>query len=100
MNFLQNYMEVLVEETLGKIVSEYPKACICERCKLDMMALALNNLPPRYIVAERGLTHINLEATSAQFNSDVLYAVTRAIELIGMRPRHAQFNVGNRLLDD
>lgn len=97
---LKNYMETLVEEALDKGMTSYPDVCKCQRCRLDMMALALNNLPPRYIVAERGLTHVNLEAATAQFSSDVLYAVNQAISLIGMRPRHANFNVGNRLLDD
>ncbi len=97
---LKNYMETLVEDALDKGLATYPETCRCERCRLDMMALALNNLPARYIVAERGLTHVNLEAATAQFSSDVLYAVNQAIQLIGMRPRHANFNVGNRLLEE
>ncbi len=97
---LKNYMENLVDDALAKILPTIPDACGCDRCKLDMMALALNNLPPRYIVAERGLTRVTLEAATAQFESDVLYAVNQAIQLIAMRPRHANFNVGNRLLED
>lgn len=97
---LKNYMETLVEESLESVLAGYPEVCGCERCRLDMMALALNNLPPRYIVAERGLTHVNLQAANAQFSSDVLYAVNQAILLISMRPRHANYNVGNRLLDE
>ncbi len=97
---LKNHMEILVERALVEALPRFPDTCGCERCRLDMMAHALNNLPARYVVAERGLTHFNLEATSAQFASDVLYAVSDAIRLIGMRPRHAKFNVGNRLLED
>jgi competence protein ComFB len=93
-------MEALVADELDRALPEFAQYCHCERCRLDMMAFALNNLPPRYIVADRGLTHVNLEATSAQFSSDVLYAVGKAIQLIGMRPRHANYNVGNRLLED
>lgn len=97
---LKNYMEDLVERTLAQTLSRFDDACACDRCKLDMMAHALNNLPARYVVAERGLTHFNLDAASAQFGSDVLYAVTAAIRLIALRPRHAQQNVGNRLLEE
>ena len=97
---LNNYMETLVERMLDVSLPKFEDVCGCERCRLDMMAHALNNLPARYIVAERGLTHVNLEAASAQFGSDVLYAVSSAIQLIGMRPRHAKYNVGNRLIEE
>ena len=97
---LRSYMEVLVENNLDTVLAEFPDACRCERCRLDMMAHALNNLPPRYVVAERGLTHFRLEETTAQFGSDVLYAISSAVRLIAMRPRHAKEDVGNRLLDD
>ena len=100
MVMLRNFMETLVERALTETLPRFPDVCRCERCRLDMMAHALNNLPARYVVAERGLTHLNLEAESAQFASDVLYAVAAAVRLIGMRPRHARFNAGDRLLDE
>ena len=42
-----------------------------------------------------------LKAGDASMLEDlILTAVNQAIQLISMRPRHANFNVGNRLLDE
>ena len=52
---LHNYTETAVLYLLDDIIKEYkktkPDLCDCERCRQDIMALALNNLPPHYIVS-------------------------------------------------
>ena len=48
-----NVMEELVRDTLEIVLKGY-NCCKCEKCRKDMMALALNNLPPHYSVTKKG----------------------------------------------
>ncbi|MNL60793.1 Late competence development protein ComFB [compost metagenome] len=65
-----------------------------------MMAFALNNLPPRYVVAESGAMDGYLEATAASLRADVEYCVSWAIQMISARPRHARARAMLRVLGD
>ncbi|MFS0575548.1 late competence development ComFB family protein [Sporosarcina sp. 179-K 3D1 HS] len=46
---IKNVMEDVVRDVLLKYQSQLHLTCKCERCFDDIMALALNQLPPRYI---------------------------------------------------
>lgn len=41
----RNYMEELTAENAEEVLAKYKDICKCQRCKLDIIALALNNLP-------------------------------------------------------
>lgn len=73
-----------------------PEACACDRCRIDMKAFALNNLPPRYVVDEPGAIHSYLETLMAPLKADVRYTVRAAIQMVSARPRHARSLVGRR----
>lgn len=45
----RNYMEELVICVLDEILARQEIGCKCQRCRLDIAALALNNLPPKYV---------------------------------------------------
>ncbi|SHJ68673.1 competence protein ComFB [Anaerobranca californiensis DSM 14826] len=84
---LINYNEVLVREKLEELLKD-STFCTCEQCKLDMMAIALNNLPPKYVVTEQGEVYSKAQAFNAQNAVDILGAVTNAIEKVKRSPRH------------
>ena len=50
----KNYMEDAVEMMLNRVAPQYPDICMCDRCRTDMMMIALNNLPPRYVSTHKG----------------------------------------------
>ncbi|QJW49357.1 late competence development ComFB family protein [bacterium BFN5] len=62
--------------------------CSCDKCKFDIAALALNYLPPRYIVTERGETYTRIKSLEQQFNVDIMSAITLAISIVRGRPKH------------
>ncbi|HEY9900590.1 MAG TPA: late competence development ComFB family protein [Pantanalinema sp.] len=97
---LHNVMEDQVEAALAELIVRSPDACACDRCRVDMMAFALNNLPPRYIVDESGAMNGYLEATAASLRADVEYCVSWAIQMISARPRHARARGVLRVLGD
>ena len=85
---LRNSLESVVTEIVEALSKGRSDVCRCERCVLDTQAYALNHLPPRYIVSERGLTHGEMNILKdAQFNADIVQVVSEAVAAIASRPR-------------
>lgn len=84
---LKNYMEEVVEDTLRDVIDDLG-ICTCEQCKLDITALALNNLPPKYVVTTRGEVYSKVSTLQQQFEVDAISAIALAADTIKKNPRH------------
>lgn len=84
----KNYMEEVVDSTLEEILSRRDDVCKCDRCKLDIKALALNHLPPKYVVTDKGYVYTKVNELESQFKADVTVAVTNAMKVVRKNPRH------------
>lgn len=79
-----NAMEDYVLEKLEQVLSRF-QCCRCDRCKKDIVALALNKLPPKYRVVSEAQPAPDLDPqTSAQ----VVTALIQAVIQVRARPRH------------
>ncbi len=87
---VRNYMEVMVWEQLDSILERQQNTCDCLRCRYDIAALALNSLPPRYVVTEQGETFTKIHSLEQQFSIDILTAITNAIAVVNRKPHHDQ----------
>jgi competence protein ComFB len=85
---LYNYMEDVVKDTLEDLLSQKEDICKCQKCKFDMMAWALNRLPPKYIVSDKGRIFTKLQGVEVQFRADVVRELTKAISHISKSPQH------------
>ncbi|MBI2265175.1 MAG: late competence development ComFB family protein [Armatimonadetes bacterium] len=85
---LKNYNEEALRRTLNEILEKDRTICRCEHCKLDVLAIALNQLPPRYVVADTGYVYAKLNEMLVQFNVDLTVALMRAMQIVGRSPRH------------
>lgn len=85
---LKNQMEDVVWSAIDKLLQERPDICDCEKCRMDMAAIALNELPPCYAVTDRGKVFAKVSQLECQFETDVLLAVLRAVEKVGKNPQH------------
>lgn len=85
---LINYMEIMVRDLLKETIDNFDY-CKCSMCQLDIIALALNELPPQYAVSTEGLTYKKLDQLKAQCSIDVVLAITKAAKVIGENPRHS-----------
>lgn len=85
---IHNLMEDIVIRTLNELLKEMDDICKCEKCKTDMAAFALNNLPPKYIVTEKGELFAKAENMSYQFEADVTKEVIKAIRKVSKEPHH------------
>ncbi len=85
---IKNYMEDLVWQRLDEVIASHSNACDCDRCRYDVAALALNFLPPRYVVTEQGATYTRIKSLEQQFNIDIITAITHAIQIVRQCPHH------------
>jgi competence protein ComFB len=84
---LKNHMEDVVARLTDKYMKE-AEACQCEKCTLDVMALALNSLPTAYVVTPRGEIFAAIDSTYIQNQVDAEVAVLNAIEMVKTSPKH------------
>ena len=83
-----NYMEQVAEGALREYLKTETGVCSCEQCFADMVALALNQLSPRYATTTRGATFLENEQRNLDFVIQVVSAVKAAAEAVKKSPRH------------
>ena len=85
---IHNYMEEAVKDVLDSILSERNDVCKCDICRSDMMAWALNRLPPKYVSTQKGRVYTKLDEIGIQFKTDIIREVAKAVEYVKDNPRH------------
>lgn len=86
---LYNIMEDEVKYAIDKILKTRKDICDCEKCRLDIEAIALNHLPPKYVVTEKGELYERANNLNLQFEADVVKEVAKAIEKVNRKPQHS-----------
>lgn len=85
---LKNTVETIIDDSLTELLKSRRDLCKCDKCLLDMKAYALNRLPPKYIVSERGLIHSEMDSfKNGQFNADVIGIIFEAIDTVSSKLR-------------
>lgn len=79
-----NVMESAVLSKLESVLSRF-QCCRCDRCKKDIVALALNKLPPKYMVLTDGQQPPDIDP---QTNAQVVTAMIQAVIRVRAKPRH------------
>lgn len=88
MAHLKNYMEEIVFHQIKDILKDINNMCDCEQCIMDIAAIALNDLPPKYVVTEKGEVYSKISALKQQFDVDVIAAITKAAVIVKRKPKH------------
>ena len=81
---LVNLMEAFVEKRLDAALKKF-KCCTCDRCRKDVLAIALNKLPPLYVIEDDADTRDLHERERA---AQVATALVQAILVVKARPLH------------
>ena len=84
---IKNYMEEVVLNLMEGVLDDI-NMCKCEMCVMDIAALALNDLPPKYIATEKGELYSKVNSLRNQFEVDVIAAITKSAVLVKRSPRH------------
>jgi len=87
MKQLRNFTEEAVKVFLDRWLKE-EDICQCNDCRLDVMAIMLNNLPPKYIVTDTGALYAQLSDFDPQNRIDYMTAMSQAVQIVSKGPRH------------
>ncbi|SHE51547.1 competence protein ComFB [Caldanaerobius fijiensis DSM 17918] len=84
---VKNCMEDLVFEMIDGIIKDID-VCKCDKCKMDIAALALNNLKPHYVVTPIGEVYTKVNILKQQFEADIISEIVKAAQYVAENPRH------------
>lgn len=87
---LVNVMEILVGQVIEEVIKSDKTICNCRRCRLDMSAIALNNLPTKYVVTVQGEVLHRTSVLRNQCKVDIIRALTEAIKIVRKNPHHSR----------
>lgn len=83
-----NVMEEVVHDVLQQYEKDLHLTCNCDRCKDDIMAIALNEIKPHYIVNSKHSPYIRAaHVTDRQSATNILSTVAKAARLVSASPR-------------
>ena len=85
---LINFMEDVVSTYVDEVIEKDGAFCGCNRCRMDVIAIALNHVSPKYVVTTKGYAYARMGELQAQFRTDTIVAVTRALKTVKANPRH------------
>lgn len=84
---LRNFMEETVKQYVDRWIRECD-ICQCEICRMDVMAIMLNDLQSHYVVTDTGALFAQLQDFDLQHKADIMVAMTSAVEVVKKNPRH------------
>ncbi|MBF8377812.1 late competence development ComFB family protein [Alicyclobacillus mali] len=84
-----NMTEVLARQMWKDPELQKLLPCHCQQCLDDVLAMALNHLPPRYATTDEGQLYVQVEYLRPQLRSDILRELTQAALWVSSHPRHA-----------
>lgn len=90
---LYNVMEEVVRDVLVQYKDKMQLTCQCDRCMNDIMAIALNELPPRYIANEEYGPYVRAaHVADRQGATNIISIVTKAAAFVSKSPRCPTMN--------
>ncbi|WP_158541052.1 late competence development ComFB family protein [Sporosarcina sp. BI001-red] len=89
---VHNVMEDVVRDTLLSYKNNMNLTCHCEQCLNDISALALNELPPRYIANSKYSPYVRAShEADHQGNTTIVAAIAKSAALVSKNPRCETF---------
>jgi competence protein ComFB len=87
MKHLRNYTEEAVKFYMERWYKE-ADICQCDICRMDVMAIMLNNLKPKYVVTEKGALFAQMDDFDPQNRIDYMTIMSQAVNIVKNGPRH------------
>lgn len=82
-----NVMEKIIQDKALDYMNKF-EMCTCQRCVVDVMAISLSKLTPKYIVSVKGSNFPLLNYYSQKFSVDVASNLTKACMIVQNNPNH------------
>jgi len=84
---LRNFTESAVKLYMDRWYKE-ADVCQCDTCRMDVMAIMLNNLKPKYVVTDTGALYAQLDDFDPQYKIDFMTVMSQAAQIVKNNPRH------------
>lgn len=81
-------MENAVFNVLNDVLKKRDDICKCEKCRMDIAAISLNNLQPKYVVTEKGELYTKVNEMEVQFEADIIKEIVKAINIVSRTQKH------------
>ena len=89
MRQLRNYTEDAVKLYVERWYGE-ADVCQCDSCRLDVMAIMLNNMEQHYVVTDQGALYAQMSDFDPQFKADMMTNMSLAMQIVKSRPKHSR----------
>ncbi len=83
----KNIIEDLIIYKLDDLIQS-TGVCSCDRCRADIIAIALNKLPSRYVTSAGGDIMARMQSMDDQTQANITTAILKAIEQVKKKPHH------------
>ena len=83
----QNVMEPIVESMYDSVKSTLD-CCACPLCRDDIIAYALNQLPPKYVALREGEAYAKQFILRQEHRTEIAAALVHAAAVVRENPRH------------
>jgi len=88
MRQLRNFTEESIRAFVDKELPLHD-VCQCDYCKLDVLAIMLNEFKSHYVVTDVGALFAQMEEQfEPQYRIDLLSSMAHAAQIVNDRPRH------------
>jgi competence protein ComFB len=85
-----NVMEEIVSTlvTVLMVSPDYQTFCQCRKCRNDIIAISLNNLPSHYVTTEQGRFMVFQQLNTEDNRKWINKRIINAIHFVGKYPKH------------
>lgn len=87
---IKNVMEDFVGQNLKAVLRMYPECCRCDVCRDDIMSIALNHLPPKYVSTEKGGVFAKLASLDPMEKVILVQEIAKGVQIVSKEPRHPE----------
>ena len=87
---LVNVTEEIVHGLVSFLLhgTEYQTFCHCEQCELDIVALTLNQLPPKYVATNKSRDAAFQALNTPEMIEKINKQIIKGIHIVGRHPNH------------
>ncbi|NEW04969.1 late competence development ComFB family protein [Paenibacillus sp. SYP-B3998] len=85
-----NAVEAIVSDLFDEFQKNYELKCVCEQCQEDILALVLNQIPPKYTSSQKGQLFVKSLYLNTQLQSDVMKELTSAVFIVEHNQNHSE----------
>lgn len=82
-----NALEIILKQLLDEYIDQFHMSCTCERCRNDVLALALNKVQPHYVTDVEKIAYVKAEFFDRQQMTTLLVCLAECAKVVSENPK-------------